>query len=44
MVKGIKKALSQKFGRKAIRDYIIDNYDYPVIAQKYIELYSKVIG
>ena len=44
LINGIKNALSQKFDRKAIRDYIIENYDYPVIARKYIELYKKVMN
>lgn len=43
LVNGIKKAIDQKFDRKAIRDYIIENYDYPVIARKYVELYKRAI-
>ena len=43
LVNGIRKALAQNYERKAIRDYIIENYDYPVIAKQYIELYKKVI-
>ena len=43
LVSGMRKALARKYDRKAIRDYIIENYDYSVIAKQYIELYKKVI-
>ena len=43
LVSGIRKALARKYDRKAIRDYIIENYDYTVIARKYIELYERVV-
>ena len=43
LVNGIRKALAQKYDRKAIRDYIIENYDYTVIARKYIKLYERVV-
>ena len=41
---GIRAALSQTYDRKEIRNFIIENYDYPVIARKYIELYDKILG
>jgi len=43
LVSGMRKALARNYERKAIRDYIIENYDYSVIAKQYIELYKKVI-
>ena len=43
LVSGMRNALGQKYDRKAIRDYIIDNYDYSVIAKQYIELYKRVV-
>lgn len=43
IVKGVKKAIKKKYDRMKIREYIIDNYDFSVIARKYIELYKMVV-
>lgn len=40
--RGIQKAVSIKYDAEQIRDYIIEKYDYKIIAQKYIELYTSL--
>lgn len=40
---GIIKAVSQDYDSQKIRDYIIENFDYNIIAKEYIELYNKIL-
>lgn len=40
---GIIKALSQTYDSNVIRQYVIENYSYDVIAHLYIQLYEKVM-
>lgn len=39
---GIQKAISIEYDAERIRDYIIENFDYKIIAKKYIELYKRI--
>lgn len=40
--RGIQKAISVKYNAEQIRDYIMEHFDYNIIAQKYIELYISI--
>lgn len=42
LVSGMRNALGKEYDRKVIRNYIVENYDYTVIAKKYIDLYNRV--
>jgi len=44
LVKGIIVALQMTFDREIIRKYIVDNYDYAIIAKKYIDLYKSLLA
>ena len=41
---GIKKALSMKYDPVAIRQHILDNYQYDIIAKEYIKLYKSLLS
>lgn len=43
LINGISKAMDKSYDRQAIRDFIIEYFDYPVIARKYLELYNSII-
>lgn len=40
---GISQALANEYDATAIRQYILDNFNYEIIAKKYIELYQSII-
>lgn len=40
---GILKAILQDYDSQKIRDYIIEYFDYNIIAKEYIELYIKIL-
>jgi len=40
--RGIQRAISIKYDTELIQDYIIENFDYKIIAKKYIELYKSI--
>lgn len=40
--RGIQKAMYIEYDAEQIRDYIIENFDYKIIAKKYIELYTSI--
>ena len=42
LVRGMRKALGIEYNRNVIRSYIVENYDYTVIARMYIELYEDI--
>ena len=39
---GILKAISQDYDSQKIRDYIIEYFNYNIIAKEYIDLYCKI--
>lgn len=41
---GIIKALSMNFDSVKIRHYIIEHYDYSIIAREYIKLYNRILN
>ena len=41
---GIIKALSMNFDSDKIRQYIIENFDYSIIAMEYIKLYNRILN
>ena len=41
---GIKDALSHEYNPQQIRNYIVSNYDYTKIANKYVGLYSSIMN
>lgn len=41
---GIKKAMSQAYDSVAIRQHILDNYQYDIIAKQYIRLYESLLS
>lgn len=41
---GITTALSTEYDSNKIRQHIIDEYDYSIIAKQYIELYTKILN
>jgi glycosyltransferase involved in cell wall biosynthesis len=43
LIEGIKIALTRKYDSNTIRKYIIENFSYEIIAQKYIDLYKKIL-
>ena len=40
---GINRALSKNYDATAIRQYILDNYRYDIIAKQYMELYESIM-
>ena len=41
---GIREGLSKQYNTKEIRQYILENYDYSIIAKKYNVLYNKIVS
>ncbi|MBR4264906.1 MAG: glycosyltransferase [Bacteroidales bacterium] len=44
LIEGIKLALKRKYDSNTIRKYIEDNFSYDIIAQKYIDLYKRILA
>lgn len=44
ILNGINKALSRQYDSSSIRQYIVDNYQYDIIAKQYIELYKRILS
>lgn len=44
IISGIRKALSHDYDATAIRQYILNNYQYEKIAKQYINLYKSVLS
>lgn len=43
IAEGIQKAINTQYNSNAIRQYIIENYEYSIIAQQYKELYESIL-
>lgn len=43
LVSGIKEALNKQYDSELIRQHIIDNYSYDIIAKQYIKLYDSLL-
>ena len=40
---GINLAINSKYNRDRIREYVLTNYSYEIIANQYIDLYQKLL-
>lgn len=43
IAEGIQKAINTQYNSNTIRQYIIENYEYSIIAQQYKELYESIL-
>lgn len=43
IAEGIRKAVDTQYDSNTIRQYIIDNYDYSIIAKRYKKLYDSIL-
>ena len=41
---GIKEALNKQYDAEKIRQYIVENYQYDIIAKQYIKLYENILS
>ncbi len=43
LIRGVKAALKKTYNRDSIRQYVLSNFSYDIIVQKYIKLYNDIL-